>query len=170
MKVKSRLIWLAAALLILAAAAAFVAFPSAADAYLNATTRPAYGPPSARARQLHSRLRISDLHADTLLWDRDLLARSSLGHVDLLRLQEGNVALQAFTVVTKVPRRINIERNTDDSDLISLLALTSFWPVRAWTSLRERALYQSSRLAEAAGRSKGMLRLIRTAEDLEAFL
>jgi microsomal dipeptidase-like Zn-dependent dipeptidase len=169
MRIKSRLAWLLAAVLILAVAA-FVAFPTAADVYLNATTRASSAPPSARARQLHGRLRIADLHADTLLWDRDLLAGSRLGHVDLPRLQEGNVALQAFTVVTKVPRRISIERNSDDSDLISLLALTSFWPTRAWASLKQRALYQSSRLEQAARRSKGMLRLIRTADDLDGFL
>ena len=58
---------------------------------------------------MHQRLLIADLHADTLLWNRDLLKRSDYGHVDLPRLVEGNVAIQAFTVVTKSPRNFNID-------------------------------------------------------------
>lgn len=167
---KSRRMWLSTALLAFAAAVAFFTFPLAADAYLNATGDAASAPPQMRARQLHSRLLIADLHADTLLWRRDLLVRSRRGHVDLPRLREGNVALQAFTVVTKAPWRISIERNTGDSDLISLLALTSRWPSAAWRSLRKRALYQAARLHEAARRSNGAFRVIHTAEDLESFL
>lgn len=37
---------------------------------------------------------IVDLHADTMLWDRNFLEKSDFGHVDLKRLKEGNVALQ----------------------------------------------------------------------------
>ena len=51
-----------------------------------------------------------DLHADALLWGRDLLERGTRGHVDLPRLREGNVALQAFTVVTKTPHGLNVNR------------------------------------------------------------
>jgi hypothetical protein len=46
---------------------------------------------------------IADLHADSLLWGRDLLKKSDYGHVDLPRLVSGNVALQVFAVVTKTP-------------------------------------------------------------------
>ena len=50
---------------------------------------------------LHKSLFVVDMHADTLMWPhRDILVRNSHGHVDLPRLQEGNVALQAFTIVT----------------------------------------------------------------------
>lgn len=64
-----------------------------------------------------------DLHADSLLWSRDLLVRGSRGQVDIPRLIEGHVALQAFTVVTKTPRGINFQRHTGDSDNILRLAL-----------------------------------------------
>ncbi|MCB1301663.1 MAG: hypothetical protein KDB28_10530, partial [Tetrasphaera sp.] len=40
---------------------------------------------SPEARALHARLRVVDLHADTLLWERELLRRGDRGHVDLPR-------------------------------------------------------------------------------------
>ena len=55
------------------------------------------------AEQVHQQLFIADLHADPLMWDRDLLDRHNYGTVDIPRLLEGNVALQMFTVVTKRP-------------------------------------------------------------------
>ena len=82
----------------------------------------------------HQRLLVADLHADTLMWNRDLLEKGSWGHVDLPRLQEGNVAVQAFTVVTKTPRNMNIEANTGDTDNITLLAFAERWPWAALTN------------------------------------
>ena len=38
---------------------------------------------SARARELHLSLDVVDLHADSLLWGRDLLERGSQGQVDV---------------------------------------------------------------------------------------
>ncbi len=125
---------------------------------------------SAGALALHQRLLVADLHADTLLWDRDLLRRGSRGHVDLPRLQEGGVALQMFTVVTKSPKHLNIERNDDRSDDITLLAIAQRWPPATWGSLRARALHQATRLTAASRRSQGALTLVRTAADLDAFL
>ena len=52
---------------------------------------------SGRARQMHDSLFIADLHSDSLLWKRDLRKRSDVGHMDLPRLREGNVALQVFS-------------------------------------------------------------------------
>jgi membrane dipeptidase len=125
---------------------------------------------SDAARALHATLRVADMHADTLLWNRDLLARSTYAHVDLPRLIEGNVAIQAFTVVTKTPRGMNIDHNTGDTDNITLLAMAERWPFAAWTNLTERALYQARRLDAAARRSNGRLVLLRTREDLDRFL
>jgi microsomal dipeptidase-like Zn-dependent dipeptidase len=127
-------------------------------------------PVSARARELHARLLVADLHADTLMWDRDLLRRGSRGQVDVPRLVEGGVALQAFTVVTQSPKHLNIERNDDRSDDITLLAVAERWPLRTWLSLRARALHQATRLQAAARRSQGALTLVRSAADLDAFL
>lgn len=131
------------------------------------------GPPyaaSERARVLHRGLFVADMHADTLLWDRDLLARASRGHVDLPRLVEGGVALQFFTVVSKTPFRSNYESNIERVNAITLLAVAERWPARTWTSLKERALYQARKLDDAAARSGGQLTVIRNASDLARFV
>ena len=150
-----------------AAAAAIV--PEEAEKRLNRLA-PRPIAVSAGSLALHQRLLVADLHADTLLWDRDLLRRGSRGHVDLPRLQEGGVALQMFTVVTKSPKHLNIERNDDRSDDITLLAIAQRWPPVTWGSLRDRALHQATRLTAASRRSQGALTLVRTAADLDAFL
>ncbi len=124
---------------------------------------------SERARELHRTLFVADLHADSLLWDRDLLERGTRGHVDVPRLIEGNVGLQAFTIVSKTPRGLNIESNRDDTDNITLLALAGRWPPRTWGSLKERALYQAAKLHDHAARSGGRLTLIKTAADLSGY-
>jgi membrane dipeptidase len=122
------------------------------------------------ARQLHRRLLIADLHADTLLWNRDLLRRSRAGHVDLPRLVEGGVALQVFSVVTNVPQGQNIECNEDTGDRIPLLARLQGWPEQTWHSAFERARYQAQRLETFARRSDGALTVIRNQRDLAALI
>ena len=83
---------------------------------------------SARARELHLTLEVADLHADSLLWGRDLLAVGTQGQVDIPRLIEGNVALQVLAATTQSPRHLNIERNDDRSDDILFVAIASGWP------------------------------------------
>jgi len=157
-------------LLLIGLGAFFLIVPGLVDRSLNKVRGPAQHPPSERARKLHQSLFIIDLHADTLLWDRDLLTRSTRGHVDIPRLIEGNVALQAFTIVTKTPIGLNIERNSDQTDNITLLAIAERWPVASWTSLRERTLFQAARLTNAAARSNGQLTLIKSAADLDEYM
>ena len=65
---------------------------------------------SEEAKTLHQTLIAADLHSDTLLWDRDVLERSSYGHVDVPRLLEGKVAIQVFPTVTKSPNSQNLIR------------------------------------------------------------
>lgn len=119
---------------------------------------------SAAAAKLHDSLFIADLHSDSLLWKRNLLRRSSTGHMDLPRLREGNVALQVFSATTKSPSGLNYERNEAGSDDITLLAIASFWPPRTWTSIYERAVYQLQKLARYAADSE--LQLITTRGQL----
>jgi microsomal dipeptidase-like Zn-dependent dipeptidase len=85
-------------------------------------------------------------------------------------LIEGNVAAQAFTVVTKTPRGMNIESNSGDTDNITPLAMAERWPVSSWLNLTERAIYQASRLQEASARSNGKLVILRTRQDVTNFL
>jgi hypothetical protein len=62
--------------------------------------------------ELHRQAFVVDMHADTLLWPkRDFFRRNEWAHVDLPRLQEGNVALQMFTIVTSVPYGQSFESN-----------------------------------------------------------
>ena len=125
---------------------------------------------SPNAQQLHQRLLVADLHADTLLWSRDVLERASYGHVDVPRLIEGKVALQVFAAATKVPWGLNYDRNPSDSDMLTYLTLLQHWPRPTWSSLTERALYQAQKLRDAAARSQDTLVLIESASDLDRFL
>jgi len=126
---------------------------------------------SAQARALHKSLVIGDLHADSTLWQRDLLERSDRGHVDIPRMREGNVAVQMFTSVTKAPSGLNYEKNSSDArDNITSLALLQAWPVATWNSLTERALYQAGRLHAMAEQAPQQFQLILSAKDLETLL
>jgi membrane dipeptidase len=157
-------------IILLALGVFFFVVPVEVEKRMNRTlTAPPYQA-SERAVALHKKLLVADLHADSLLWARDLLERGTRGHVDIPRLIEGNVALQAFTIVTKTPRNQNIENNTPDTDNITLLAIAERWPVKAWSSLTERALYQAGKLQETAERSGGKFTLIRTSAELSAYL
>lgn len=160
--------------LVAAAIAAFFVVPGQVARNMNRTLSgddpDAASGVSDAARRLHATLAVADLHADALLWDRSLLRRGSWGHVDVPRLVEGRVALQAFTVVTKTPRGMNIDANAGDSDNITLLAVLQRWPPRTWGSLVDRAAYQADRLHRFAAGSGGRLSVIRTRDDLRGFL
>lgn len=125
---------------------------------------------SEKAKQLHEKLLIADLHADSLLWKRDLLQKDTIGQVDLPRLLEGNVALQAFTVVTKSPANLNIEQNDDKTDNIFWLALSEMQPLGNLSSLTGRAVFQARKLHLFAEKSDGKLVVIKSKKDLQNFL
>jgi microsomal dipeptidase-like Zn-dependent dipeptidase len=165
-----RLVILLAAIVLLAAVGFFIVLAPIVDRRLNTVLRTGAAPPSVAAESLHRQLTIVDLHADALLWPRDLLARASHGHVDVPRLREGNVAIQVFSVVTKTPRGLNYDRNTAETDNITLLAAAQRYPLRAWRSLYERAVYQAAKLEDVERRSNGDLTIIRSSADLDAFL
>ena len=124
---------------------------------------------SDRALALHASLWIADLHADSLLWGRDLLERATRGQVDVPRLREGNVALQVLAATTKSPRHLNIERNDDRSDDVILLALALGWPPATWRHLLPRALHLAARADDLASRSDGAFRVIWSRADLAAY-
>jgi microsomal dipeptidase-like Zn-dependent dipeptidase len=136
----------------------------------NPVGRPPPYRASELARELHRRLLVVDLHADSLLWGRDLRQRATYGHVDVPRLIEGGIALEALAVCTKVPRRLNLDRNDASTDDVTLLALVQRWPVPTWRSLLARALYQAERARTMAEGSAGRLALVASRADLEAYL
>lgn len=163
----ARILLITAALLVAAALAFFALAPGIVDRSLNPVADGDLPDVSDEARDLHERTTVVDLHSDSLLWKRDFLERHDPGHMDLPRLEEGNVALQVLSSVSKSPRGQNIDGNDGDSDNIGLLAFAQLQPPRTWTSLLERSLYHAQRLQDAAADSDGRLMLIRTAQDID---
>ncbi|HTK57759.1 MAG TPA: dipeptidase [Sphingomicrobium sp.] len=128
-------------------------------------------PVSEQARALHATLTIVDLHADTLLWKRNMLKRANRGHIDLPRLREGNVALQLFSSVTKSPHGLNYDRNSaGEADDITRLSIAQAQPVRTWGSLLQRSLWQAAKLDRAVASSHGELRKVSTPAGLDALI
>src|ERR1051325_9636133 len=117
MKRKLRVILLT--VVVLGALAFFFVLPAAFEMFVNRVRKGQPYAASERARSLHARLFVADMHADTLLWDRDPLARASRGHADVPRLSEGGVALPFFTIVSKTPFRSNYERNAEHFNAIT---------------------------------------------------
>lgn len=143
-----------------------------ADWWLNDVTLDPPYVASPETISLHKTLTIVDLHADPLLWERDLLSRNTRGHVDLPRLQEGNVALEVFGVVTGVPFPLAMENNKDedDNDIIDFLAWSQDWPEATHDSRLQRALYQAKVLHGRVHATKGAMRLIKSRADLAALI
>jgi len=156
--------------LLIVLAAGLIAGPGMIESNLNKVDPHAPYVTSPEAKALHATLDMADLHADTLLWGRDVLERGTRGHVDVPRLTEGRFALQVFSTVTKTPRGMNYDRNTGDTDSITLLAMANAWPQKTWNSLAERALYQASLLQAAAERAPEALVLVRRKADLAAVM
>ncbi len=158
------------AVLVVLAGLTSLLLPGLLDKRFNGIHPGELAPLSADAKQLHASLRIVDLHADPLLWNRDLLQRATYGHTDIPRLIEGNVGLQVFSAVTKSPRGQNYERNAGDTDRITDLVMLQRWPTATWGSLFERAQYQARKLHDFAEQSEGVLSLIQHREDLDLYL
>ena len=167
---RSRLALFALAGVALAAAVLF----GPASAWIEASMNRIDGKPliavTDHARALHASLTIVDLHADTLLWRRNLLTRAQRGHVDLPRLEAGNVALQVFSSVSKTPRGLNYDRNGPDTDNVTPLAIAQLQPVRTWGSLAERSLWHATKLDRAVAASGGQLAKIADARTLDALI
>jgi len=126
---------------------------------------------SDEVQELHGELIVGDWHADSTLWDRDLGQQGALGHADIPRLQQGNVALQMFTTVTKSPVGLNyLDNDVEASDNIKRLALLQQWPKKTWNSLTERAIFQAQKLRSIAEQKQTNFRLISSQAELSAFL
>lgn len=145
--------------------------PAALDKSMNSVSKHQPYKVSEQAKALHQTLIIGDWHADTLLWNRDIAKEHDYSHVDIPRLQAGNVGLQMFTTVTKSPSGLNYDKNSAAaSDDISKLAIAQRWPLRTWNSLTERALYQAQKLHRFEKDNSDDLMIIKSKADLAALM
>lgn len=153
-------VWIPLAVVALGAIGFFGIAPGWLEASMNKIDPQPPIAVSAEAKALHATLQIVDLHSDTLMWQRDMLEPASRGHEDLPRLQQGNVALQLFSSVTKTPRGQNYDGNSGDTDNITPLVIAQLQPVRTWFSLLERSLYHAEKLDRAVAGSQGKLKKV----------
>lgn len=159
-----------AVLFVIVVAALFLVGPAVVDRSLNRVEGDGSAASvSVRARQLHDLLFVADLHADPLLWDRDLLVDAGHGHVDIPRLIRGGVALQVFAAPTQVPAGINYEANELDYDVVTALSILQRWPVNTWQSPLQRAVHMADVLKQAAADSEGRFRVVRNRIELDRF-
>jgi membrane dipeptidase len=163
-------VWMPLAALALGAVGFFGIAPGYVEASMNKIDGQPGIPVSAEAKALHATLQIVDLHSDTLMWRRDLLKAADRGHEDLPRLEQGNVALQLFSSVTKTPRGQNYDGNSGDTDNITPLVIAQLQPVRTWFSLTERSLYHGQKLDRAVANSDGKLAKVNDPASLDALL
>ena len=147
--------------------AVFLTLPSLLGWQLHRSDGPPLPPLNAQAQALHSKLSVVDLHADSLLWNRDLLQRGRTGHVDVPRLTDGNVAMQVFAVITEVPWGMKLVGNGGGFDLITPLALAQFWPPTTWFDKYNRALHQATRLRELMTEAPGKLLPVKNKSDID---
>ena len=164
-----KLLWGVGALLLIAAIGFFGFAPGAIEASMNQIDGKPLPKVNAEAVALHKTLTIVDLHSDTLMWKRDMLGKADRGHMDLPRLQAGNVALQVFSSVSKTPKGQNYDANGADSDNITLLAFAQMQPMRTWGSLVERSLWHATKLDRAV-KSQSQLSKVAISSDVDGLL
>ncbi|ABC28775.1 Zn-dependent dipeptidase [Hahella chejuensis KCTC 2396] len=156
--------------LIIAVLSFFALVPPLVDNASNQLTASAPKPATDKAKNLHQSLFLADLHSDSLLWGRNLSKGYQRGHMDLPRLREGGMALQAFSVVTKVPFGLNIQKNAGDSDMIFWLGLSQAWSPSALQSLLSRAERQAEMLRDLAASPDNKFKFILNRKDLQDFI
>lgn len=101
---------------------------------------------------------LADGHADSLMWNRDLTVRQRRGRLDFPRLEEANVRLQCFTIVT---------RGYPVVDGVGALGALLGWPAAARRGPWARCLFQLERMHELCLRSAGRVRIAATSAALE---
>lgn len=145
--------------------------PKKLDKKFNTVTLKAPYTVSKQAQTLYNSLDfIADLHCDALLWKRDLLKRNKHGSVDIPRMLEVNMGIQAFTIVTKAPKKMNFDNNTGETDQITLPYILQKRPLNSWFNLTNRALAQCDALHKFEKKSKGKFRVIKSSKDFQKYL
>jgi membrane dipeptidase len=157
--------------LVILFALAFRIVPRVIDKNINKVS---VSPPytvSQEAQHLFNSLEfVADLHCDALLWRRDLNQQHDYGQVDFPRMITGNVALQAFTIVSKVPFGINFQANETDSDMLKAHSFMVGRGPSTWFNVTNRAIAQCNELRKFEQQSEGKFSIIYSAEDLKKYL
>lgn len=104
--------------------------------------------------EAHNQAIVIDLHADSMLWRRDLIDQAERGHVDFPRLRAGGVDGQGIGLASGLP--------------ISLNAVHNLWPLRCWISNWQQVEYQRTRLRDMVARSQGQAAIVVSAAELRA--
>jgi len=136
------------------------------EARLNPVAAGAAADVAAAEHAFHDAAFVADMHADSLLWGRDLARRGDRGQLDLPRLRDGGVDLQVFSAVTRVPRGLNYRSNASDSDILPILFAAAWRAPSSWFSARQRALLLAGELRQLA--AKNSLTLVERRGDLDA--
>jgi membrane dipeptidase len=165
-----KFLWGLAALLLVGAIGFFGFVPGYVESSMNRIDGKPLPKVSAEAIKLHKTLTIVDLHSDTLMWKRSLLERADRGHMDLSRLEAGNVTLQVFSSVTKTPKGQNYDANGADTDNITALTVAQLQPMRTWSSLLERSLYHAEKLDRFARSDGSRLRTVMKEDHIDVVL
>ena len=171
MKILKKIMLGVIVILILAIFAATIILPEKLDRKFNTVTIKVPYNVSEEAQKVYNSLDfISYMHCDALLWKRDLLKRNEFGSVDIPRMLEVNMGLQAFTIVTKAPKDMNFDNNTGDTDQITIPFILQKRPIGSWFNLTGRALAQCEDLHEFEENSDGKFRVVETSSDMQQFL
>lgn len=120
------------------------------DNRLNRVIAANPSPVPAAVRAFHESAFVADMHADSLLWGRDLGQRHRRGHADLPRLRAGGVDLQVYSAVTRAPWGLNYDSNPSDSDSLPLLFIGAWRSPATWFDPKQRALAQADELSRLA--------------------
>ena len=167
----TRVLSIFVAFLLLLYLATTLIVPGIVDKDFNTSTlQPPYKV-SQKGQNIYNNLPfVADLHCDALLWKRDLLEKHDHGHVDIPRMLEAQMSLQAFTIVSKTPKNMNFDNNTGETDNITTLFIAEGRAMKTWFSLKERALDQCSRLFDFAKESNGDFRVITSSTELISYI
>ncbi|MEO0440856.1 MAG: dipeptidase [Pseudomonadota bacterium] len=157
-----------AGLILIAAIAWFALAPGIFEKQTNMVDGKPLPEIRAEVQELHDSLFIVDLHSDTLLWKRKITDSVDYGHVDMKRLQQGNVGLQIFSSVTKTPKGQNYDSNSAETDNITLLAISQLQPFHTWFSLFERQMWHMTKLDRAVADAEGQLAAITVSDNVAA--
>jgi len=143
--------------------------PGIVEAQRNAKV-PASGAISETQAALIAKMPKADMHADPLLWGRDLTERSDVGHWDIPRAQDASLRLQVFGIVTHSKVKQDYRGNSEGGDVIGPLLGFQGAPMAAWWDYAARAEFQIERFNGLVERSNGALTPIRTRADITALM